>query len=60
MESFYFPKELYVEAMEDYLAKTQYPVQVVQDYCITDTAFFVELVFSYVDKLPYPKMKKPI
>jgi hypothetical protein len=60
MESLYFPKELYIDAMEDYLTKTQYPPQVVQDYCIADNAFFVELVFAYVDKLPYPKMKGKI
>ena len=60
MESFYFPKELYVDAMHDYLTNTRYPAQMVQDYCMTDTAFFVELVFAYVDKLPYPKMEYKI
>ena len=39
MESLYFPKELYVDAMHDYLTKTQYPAHVVQDYCIADTEF---------------------
>lgn len=60
MECFYFPKELYVDAMHDYLTKTRYPAQMVQDYCMADTAFFVELVFAYVDKLPYPKMEYKI
>lgn len=58
MRTFYFPEKLYVEAHTDYLEKTGKDPQQVLDYCMQDLEFFVEVVFSYVDGLPYPKMKE--
>ena len=58
MEPFYFPESLYVEAHEDYLRKTGKDPQEVLEYSLQNIDFFVEVVFSYVDKLPYPEMKE--
>ena len=42
----------------DYLKKTGKSAEEVKEYCIKDTEFFVEVVFSYIDGIPYPEMKK--
>lgn len=58
MEELYFPKALYVEAHHAYLAETgKSPIEVME-YSMNNPEFFVEVVFSYVDKMPYPKMKE--
>lgn len=58
MRTFYFPESLYVAAHTDYLQKTGKDAQEVLEYCLKDVEFFVEVVFSYIDGLPYPKMKE--
>ena len=58
MRTFYFPESLYVKAHTDYLEKTGQDPHKVMAYCLKDIEFFVEVVFSYVDGLPYPKMKE--
>ena len=58
METFYFPQSLYIEAHKDYLKRTGKDPEVVMQYCLNNTEFFVEVVFSYVDGLPYPQMKE--
>ena len=58
METFYFPQSLYILAHQDYLNKTGKSAKEVMEYCLKDTEFFVEVVFSFVDGLPYPKMKE--
>jgi len=58
METFYFPQSLYIEAHRDYLKRTGKDPQEVMNYCMKNTEFFVEVVFSYVDGLPYPQMKE--
>lgn len=60
MRTFYFPESLYVEAHNDYLTKTGKDPQVVLDYCLANVDFFVEVVFSYLDNLPYPEMKEDV
>jgi hypothetical protein len=59
MRTFYFPESLYVEAHTDYLNKTGKDPQKVLEYSLQNLEFFVEVVFSYVDGLPYPEMKEP-
>lgn len=58
MRTFYFPESLYIKAHQDYLDKTGKDPNVVLEYCLKNTDFFVEVVFSYVDGLPYPEMKE--
>ena len=58
METFYFPQSLYIEAHRDYLKRTGKDPQEVMNYCMKNTEFFVEVVFSFVDGLPYPQMKE--
>ncbi len=58
METFYFPQSLYILAHKDYIQKTGKSPEEVMAYCLKDTEFFVEVVFSYVDGLPYPQMKE--
>ena len=58
MNTFYFPQSLYIEAHMDYLKKIGKSAEEVKEYCIKDTEFFVEVVFSYIDGIPYPEMKK--
>lgn len=58
METFYFPQSLYIEAHRDYLKRAGKDPEVVMQYCLNNTEFFVEVVFSYVDGLPYPQMKE--
>ena len=60
MRTFYFPESLYVEAHSDYLNKTGKNAMEVQEYCLRDLEFFVEVVFSYLDGVPYPVMKEEI
>lgn len=60
MRTFYFPESLYIKAHNDYLRKTGKDPNEVLAYCLRDTEFFVEVVFSYVDRLPYPEMKESI
>lgn len=57
MDELYFPKSLYIEAHDAYLADTGKDVDDVMQYCLQDNSFFVEVVFSYVDKAPWPIMK---
>jgi hypothetical protein len=58
MRTFYFPESLYVEAHYDYLTKTGKRAEDVMEYSLKNLDFFVEVVFSYVDGLPYPEMKE--
>lgn len=58
MDELYFPKSLYVEAHEAYLVDTGKDVNDVMEYCLRDNSFFIEIVFSYVDKTPWPLMKE--
>jgi hypothetical protein len=58
METLYFPKEIYILAHQDYLIKTRKDPNVVLEYCLKNTEFFVEVAFSFVDGLPYPEMKE--
>ena len=58
MEELYFPKSIYIMAHQDYLNKTGKSPLEVMNYCLKDTEFFVEVVFSYIDGLPYPEMKE--
>lgn len=58
MDTFYFPQSLYIMAHQDYLKKTGKDPEEVMEYCMKNTEFFVEVVFSYVDGLPYPQMKE--
>lgn len=58
MRTFYFPESLYVEAHTDYLRKTGKQAEDVMAYSLENLDFFVEVVFSYVDGVPYPAMKE--
>ena len=58
MEDFYLPKEVYIAAHQDYLNKTGKNPNQVLEYCLKNTDFFVEVAFSYIDGIPYPKMKE--
>ena len=60
MQSLYFPEELYILAHMDYLEVSGKDVKEVHDYCAKNVDFFVEVVFSYVENSPYPKMKEQI
>lgn len=60
MEALYFPKELYIQAHYAYLIATGKHADDVRDYCLKDQEFFVEVVFSYIDGLPFPKMKHEV
>jgi len=58
MRFFYFPESLYIEAHTDYLNKTGKSPEKVLAYSLKNIDFFVEVVFSYMDGLPYPEMKE--
>lgn len=60
MDFFYFPEKLYIQAHEDHLLKTGKDVRAVQKYCLSNPDFFVEVVFSYIEGIPYPEMKETI
>ena len=57
MEALYFPKELYVEAHEQFLAETGIDPQYVYEYCLDHIEFFVEVVFSYIEGSDWPFME---
>ena len=57
MNHFYFPKSLYIEAHYDCMVKTNTSPEKMTDYALKDPAWFVEVVFSFLDGTPYPKMK---
>lgn len=58
LEELYFPKAIYILAHQAYLNETGKRPEDVMNYCLTDPEFFVEVAFSYVDRLPFPVMKE--
>ena len=60
MEIFYFPKEIYIRAHQDYVNTTGKDPNEVFQYCVNNVDFFVEVAFSFVDRLPYPAMKEQL
>ena len=58
MEDFYFPKEIYILAHQDYVNTSGKDPNEVLEYCLKNTDFFVEVAFAFVDRLPYPVMKE--
>jgi len=57
MDYFYFPKSVYVEAHYDCMVKTNTSPEKMTEYALKDHAWFVEVVFSYLDGTPDPKIK---
>lgn len=58
LEELYFPKAIYILAHQAYLNETGKNAEEVMNYCLTDPGFFVEVAFSYIDRLPFPLMKE--
>ena len=57
MKPFYFPENICILAHIDYHEKSGMHIDQIQDYCKKNVDFFYEVVFSYVEGTPYPKMK---
>ncbi len=57
LQEFYFPQNVYVAAHDAYLAHSGKPAHEVLAYCMSNTEFFVEVAFSYVEGTPFPEMK---
>lgn len=60
MKFLYFPAVVYIQAHQDYIQKTGQDPADVMEYCLRNPDFFVEVAFSFIDGLPYPKMKESI